>query len=176
MATKKIALCGLFAAITAVVAQISIPIGPVPINFAAVSVFIEAGVLGGRYGSLSQMVYVLLGAVGLPVFAGFTGGVGHIAGPTGGYIVSYIIMALVAGLLIRSGKKLSNKRIILGLTIGQIIQYIIGTFWYCFVTKTHWLSALMVCVVPFIIGDIIKIIISTAAIKKLAVPFKMIIK
>ena len=97
--TKKIALCGLFAALTAVCAQISIPIGPVPINMAHLSVFMAAGILGSKYGALSQVVYLCLGAMGLPVFSGFMGGLGRLTGPTGGYIVGYVVTAFDVGFL-----------------------------------------------------------------------------
>ncbi|MDF2889402.1 MAG: biotin transporter BioY, partial [Lacrimispora sp.] len=104
--TKEITLCALFASLTAILSQITIPIGPVPINMAHLSVFLAAGLLGSRLGALSQLTFVLMGAAGLPVFSGFNGGLTRIAGPTGGYIISYVVSAYVIGwILERFGKR-----------------------------------------------------------------------
>lgn len=100
--TSYMALCGLFAALMAICSFISIPLGftPVPVNLATLGVFLAGGLLGKKYGTVSIAVYVLLGAVGVPVFAGFKGGVGVLAGPTGGYIIGYIAAAFLVGLLV----------------------------------------------------------------------------
>lgn len=103
--TTYMALCGLFAALTAVCSYISIPLGftPVPVNLATLAVFLAGGLLGKKYGTVALSVYVLLGAVGLPVFSEFRGGLGVIAGPTGGYIIGYIAAAFLVGLIIETG-------------------------------------------------------------------------
>jgi biotin transport system substrate-specific component len=88
----------LMAAVTAVAAQITIPLFPVPFTLQVLAVILSGLLLGVRHGALAQAVYVLVGAVGVPVFAGFTGGLGHIFGPTGGYLISYPIAAAVAGI------------------------------------------------------------------------------
>ena len=85
---RKITFCALFAALTAILSQIAIPIGPVPINLATLAVFIAGGLMGPVWGAVSMIVYVALGAVGVPVFAMFTGGISIIVGPTGGYIIA----------------------------------------------------------------------------------------
>ena len=87
-ASVKIVLCGIFAAFTCICAMISIPFGPVPINMAHLAIFISSWVLGPVLGAVSQLVYIFLGIVGLPVFSNFTAGIGHILGPTGGYIIA----------------------------------------------------------------------------------------
>ena len=99
--TTMLILCGIFAAVTAICSLITIPLGftPVPINLGTLAVFLTGGVLGKKYGTLSMTVYVLLGAAGVPVFSGFRGGLGVLAGPTGGYIIGYIAAVLVIGLL-----------------------------------------------------------------------------
>ena len=88
----------LMAAVTAVAAQIAVPIPPVPFTLQVLAVILSGLLLGPRYGALAQAIYVLVGAVGVPVFAEFSGGLGVILGPTGGYLVSYPIAAAVAGL------------------------------------------------------------------------------
>ena len=95
--TASLVLCGLFAALTAICSYITIPLGftPVPINLATLAVFLAGGLLGKKYGTASIAVYVMMGAVGIPVFAGFQGGVGVLAGPTGGFIAGYIAAAFL---------------------------------------------------------------------------------
>lgn len=165
--TKVFALCAMFAAMTAILSQISIPIGPVPINLAHISTFIAAGLLGAKYGALSQIIFVFMGAVGLPVFSGFMGGMGRVLGPTGGYIVAYILCAFVAGFIIDSLGK-STKVLIASIYAGWIVVYAFGTAWYAFITHTSFVAALMVCVVPFLIGDALKTILCVFLIKRLS--------
>ena len=95
--TTALVLCGIFAALMAICSFITIPLGftPVPINLATLGVFLTGGILGKKYGSISLIVYILLGAVGVPVFAGFKGGLGVLAGPTGGYIIGYLAAAFL---------------------------------------------------------------------------------
>jgi len=97
--TTSLVVCGLFAALTAICSYISIPLGftPVPVTLGTLAVFLAGGILGKKYGTLSITVYVILGAVGVPVFAGFRGGIGVLAGPTGGYIIGYIAAAFIVG-------------------------------------------------------------------------------
>ena len=94
---KTMIYCALFAALTAVCSQLAIPIQPVPINLALLSVYIAGGLLGGGMGAASQAVFLLIGAVGVPVFAGFRGGVQALVGPTGGYLIGYAAAAFVTG-------------------------------------------------------------------------------
>ena len=100
--TTALVLCGVFAALMAVCSFITIPLGftPIPVNLATLGVFLTGGILGKKYGSISLIVYILLGAVGVPVFAGFKGGLGVLAGPTGGYIIGYLAAAFLTGLLV----------------------------------------------------------------------------
>jgi len=158
MKTKKMILCALFAALTAVCSMVSIPLPftPVPINLATLSVFLAGGLLGSRYGAASQTVYVILGAVGLPVFHSFTGGFGVITGPTGGYIIGYIAAAWLTGFLI---EKLGHSFLknIAAMIAGLAVCYAMGTMWFMYITSTGLAAALMMCVVPFLVGDAIKI-------------------
>lgn len=157
--TLNMVFCGLFAAITAAASQVSVPIGPVPINLATLSVFIAGSVLGAKYGALSQTVFVLLGVFGLPVFAGFRGGAQAVAGPTGGYIVGYIAAAWLVGFL---SERFGEKSVQLAgcFVVGLALCYTLGTAWFMFVTKTGLWAALGLCVVPFLVGDAAKIAVA----------------
>ena len=162
----RIALCALFVALTAILSQFSIPIGPVPINLATFSVYVAGGVLGASAGAVSQLVYVLLGAFGLPVFAQFSGGIGVIAGPTGGYLAGYIASAWLVGLLTsRLGRK--PVFLVVSLLAGTALCYLLGTAWFMFSTKTGLWQSLLLCVVPFLIGDAVKIAAAAVLIPRL---------
>ena len=154
--TKNLIYCALFAALTAVFSQIAIPIEPVPVNLALFSVFVAGGLLGAAKGSISQAVYILLGAVGAPVFSNLHGGFQVLIGPTGGYIAGYVVAALAAGIVAeRFGRK--TIPVIIGCVIGLAACYTIGTVWYCFQSATPFGAALSLCVLPFLPGDTIKI-------------------
>lgn len=158
-ATYSIVLTALFAALTAVFSQISIPIGPVPINLALLSVFVAGGLLGVKRAMISQVIYVLLGAVGVPVFAGFKGGFQAIAGPTGGYIIGYILAAGVVALICA----LWNKKVValaVSMVAGLIVCYAFGTAWFIISTGTGFVASLSSCVIPFLPGDAAKIIVA----------------
>lgn len=166
--TKKIILCALFAALTSVLSQISIPLPftPVPINLATVSVFMAGGLLGAKEGAISQAIYVIIGAIGVPVFANFTAGFSIVVGPTGGYIAGYIISAIIVGIIVR---KLGDNiySYIVAMSVGILGCYLVGTAWFMYLTKSELIEALFMCVVPFLFGDILKIILSAFLVKKL---------
>lgn len=154
--TVSLVFCALFAALTAAASQLSIPVGPVPINLATLSVFLAGGVLGARYAAVSQTVYLMIGAAGLPVFANFRAGVATLAGPTGGYLIGYVAAAWLIGLLCsRFGRKPAKLAGIL--CAGLALCYLLGTAWFMFVTKSGLWSAMTLCVLPFLIGDAVKI-------------------
>jgi biotin transport system substrate-specific component len=162
-------LSALFAALVAVGSYLFIPLPftPVPINLALLAVYLAGGLLGPKYGSLSLAVYVLLGAVGLPVFTGFTGGLSIIAGPTGGYIIGYIWAALAVGLIAGTERKPAIWRLAAAVSAGLIACYAFGTVWFMISTKTGFVASLMLCVVPFLIGDALKIIAAIFLIRTL---------
>ena len=166
LTVKDLALIAMFAAITAALSQLIIPVGPIPINLATLSVFLCGGLLGAKRGGLSQLVYVLMGAAGLPVFKGFSAGPGYIAGPTGGFIIGYIIAAFTVGTLIR---KMPKKMwfYAAAMLAGAVCYFITGTLWYMYSTKTALLPALSLCVYPFIPGDILKILLAAYLVKRL---------
>ena len=162
--TKFLSYCAFFAALTAVLSQISVPIGPVPINLALMAPVIGAALYGIKAGVLSQAVYILLGAVGLPVFAGFKGGLSVLLGPTGGYITGYLLCAAVVGFLTR--KRKTAARYITAAAAGTLICYFFGTLWFTYLQKTNFIAALSLCVFPFLPGDTVKIILDVIIIKK----------
>lgn len=174
--TTAIILCALFAALTAVCSGISIPLPftPIPLNLATLSVFLAGGLLGSKWGAISQIVYVLLGAIGLPVFHGFTGGFGIIAGPTGGYIIGYIAAAFLIGYILEKfflSKGATSAKIyiqcIIAMVAGILVCYFLGTLWFMKLTHTSLLPALLSCVIPFLLGDAIKILIGALLVERL---------
>lgn len=168
--TFELLVCALFAALTAVLSQFSVPIGPVPINLATFSVFLAGGILGAGGGFASQMVYILLGAAGLPVFAEFSGGIGIIAGPTGGYIIGYAAAAWLVGFMAdRMGRRPVSLAV--SMVAGLAVCYFLGTAWFMIVTKRALWESLMLCVFPFLIGDALKIAAATAVSVRLSVVY-----
>lgn len=161
-------LIAMFTTLTVVLSQISLPLPftPIPINLGMMAVFIAGGILGASKGAMSQVVYLLIGAIGIPVFANFKGGIGVLMGPTGGYIIGYIVASLLVGYFIHKMPK-TVLFTMLALIIGLIACYMLGTVWFMFLTKNTLLQSLLLCVVPFLIGDFFKIIVSTFLILKL---------
>ncbi len=159
MKTIDLAYMALGAVIITVCSWISVPT-TVPFTMQTFAVFCILGLLGGKRGTISILVYILLGAVGVPVFAGFSGGFGIIIGPTGGYIVAFILMGLLYWLLeVLFGTKLYIR--IIAMLAGLLVCYAFGTAWFMVVyaRQTGPMSlgaALGSCVVPFIIPDLIK--------------------
>ena len=161
-----IVFTAMFVAIIAVCAQIQIPIGPVPFTLQTLGVFAAAGLLGWKRGTAAILVYVLLGLVGVPVFAGFSGGLSCIVGPTGGYIIGFIFTALIVGLMCdKLGRKLWVA--IVSKVIGLAVCYAFGTAWFCVSTSTGILDALLICVVPFLIADAVKIAVASLLVNNL---------
>ena len=156
--TYEITMTALMAAVTCILAPLSIPIGPVPISFTNLAIYLSLYLLGWKKGTISYLIYLLLGLVGLPVFSGFTGGPAKLAGPTGGYIIGFIAMAIIAGLVIDHFHQPWLQ--LIGMIVGTIICYVLGTAWFCFEAKSTVSGALSICVLPFIPGDLIKMIIA----------------
>ncbi len=158
----RIARVGLFAALTGVLAQVSVPLpGLVPISLATFAVYLAVVVLDWREAAASMAVYLLLGIVGVPVFSGF-GTLNRLAGPTGGYLIGYLACALAAGLILaRTGRKAVWS--IAALTVGTVVLYAVGTAWYMLQTGSALMPALAGCVVPFLPGDCLKIALAVPA-------------
>ena len=158
--TRRLVFCALFTALIAVFSQLQLPIGPVPVSLATLGVMLCGLLLGWRFGALAVGAYILLGAVGVPVFAGFQGGVGRIAGPTGGYIVGYLFYALLAGLEIPRLQERFLGRCIL-LLLGTAVCYGLGTSWFMYTAGRTLSESLALCVIPFLPGDAVKIALAS---------------
>ncbi len=150
------AYASLLAALTAVGAYIAIPIGPVPIVLQNLFVYLTGLLLGSRWGLMGIGAYLLAGAVGLPVFAGGKGGIGHLIGPTGGYLLGFLpAVALIGMITERNEGKLLFA--IVALIAGTVVIYACGVTWLSIITGMTIVKSLVVGMVPFLIGDAIKI-------------------
>jgi biotin transport system substrate-specific component len=146
----------LMAAMIAAGAYLAIPIGPVPIVLQNLFVFLSGLLLGSRWGLACVAIYILVGACGLPIFSIGRGGVGHIFGPTGGYLLGFLPAVYVIGLI--TEKK--DQRVIfdvIAMTCGGIIIYACGVAWLKFLTGMTLAKTLAVGMYPFIPGDALKI-------------------
>ena len=167
---RQLALCGVMAAVLCVIAPISLPIGPISITGATFAIYLTVYLLGGLWGTVSVLVYLLVGFAGLPVFSNYMGGAARLLGPTGGYLVGYLPMALLAGFVVqwafrrfggRDGKGWIAVAVqLLGLVLGTAVLYAFGTAWYCFQAGVELQKALAACVFPFIPFDLIKMAVA----------------
>lgn len=159
-----------FAALMAVCAWIVVPVPNIPFTLQVFAIFAALCTLGGKKGTISIIVYILLGAVGAPVFAGFKGGFGVLAGTTGGYIVGFLFSGFVFWLVTALMKKKNFFVLLLSCILGLAACYAFGTAWYVIVYmrqgKTISLAAaLMACVVPYIVPDVVKILLAISVSK-----------
>ncbi|MDR3332281.1 MAG: biotin transporter BioY [Synergistaceae bacterium] len=156
MTTHDLSFIALFAALTAVMAQISIPMPlGVPMTMQTFAISMAGILLGARRGFVSALVYVLLGAVGAPVFAKLSGGLPIIVGPTGGFILSFPLMAWLVGY---GAEKQTVPAVVLGLLAGTVVNYICGMIMFSTITGQGLLVAFNACVLPFIPTTVVKII------------------
>lgn len=161
---KRIAVTAVLTAVICAISPWTIPVGPIPISLASFGVYIAACTIDWKTGTVSVVAYVAIGAIGLPVFSGGEGGFGKLAGPTGGYIIGYIFCTLIIGVLVDA---LGSRRTIgklfypLSMIAGTAVLYAFGTAWYMWQTSAALGAALLVCVVPFLIGDAIKIALAS---------------
>ena len=161
--TLDMVYIALFACLMAICSWISIP-GQIPFTLQTMGVFLAIGLLGGKRGTLAVLVYILMGAVGLPVFSGFTGGIGRLLGMTGGYIVGFLASALVMWAM---EALLGKKKWVLAVSmaVGLLVCYAFGTAWFIVVYTGSkgaiTLGAVLgMCVIPYIIPDTVKIIVA----------------
>lgn len=152
--------CALMAALMCVLCPVSIPIGPVPISLSVLVILVTVVVLGTWRALVSYTVYLLLGAVGMPVFTGFQGGLGKMAGPTGGYLLGFWLMILIGGIIMERSKR-NLWLTMLGMAVGVAVDYVFGTAWFVLQTGSTLTHALEVCVYPFIPLDLLKIVAAT---------------
>ncbi|MCX8129208.1 MAG: biotin transporter BioY [Clostridia bacterium] len=157
---RGLILASLFAALTAVCARISIntPLAPVPITLQTFAVFMSAVILGSKYGALSQIVYIMIGIVGMPVFSNGGSGLGWLIGPTGGFLLSFPVISFVIGFVMERKKQVSRTDVIGLLVIGMIICYTFGTLQFGLIKGYDYVKAINAVVIPFIPFDIVKLI------------------
>ena len=156
MSIKKITSIGLMTAFLCIVAPWAVHIGPVPITLATFGIYLVSALLGTKYATTSVLIYLILGAVGVPVFSGFSGGAQRLVGMTGGYLLGYVPCALIISLIISKAKRIFIWYLVAMLT-GTVILYTIGTAWYMWQTGNNFFAVLGLCVVPFLPGDVIKL-------------------
>ncbi|MBS4537129.1 biotin transporter BioY [Clostridium sp. D2Q-11] len=162
MKSKNIASVSMFVALTAICAQISIPLpSGVPITLQVLPVLLSGVILGSKYGAMSQIVYILLGAIGIPVFANGYSGLQVLAGVTGGYIWSFPIASFIIGLLAKSFSSRSKTKnaIIYSISfiLGLLIIYSLGSMQFYKLSGMTYANTLKFTIIPFIIPDLIKI-------------------
>lgn len=169
--TSDMAYIAICAVIMAICSWISIP-AAVPFTLQTFAVFLTVTLLGGRRGTMAVLLYILLGAIGIPVFQGFNGGIGVLLGQTGGYIIGFVFSALIMWAVERFlGKKLWMQA--LSMVLGLLVCYAVGTIWFMMVynagaeEKAGLALVLGWCVIPFIIPDVIKIVLALGLGKKL---------
>lgn len=157
--TQQMALVAIMTALTCILAPFSLPIGPVPISLTNLVIYFSLFILGTKKGTISYLIYLLIGLVGIPVFSGFTSGPGKLFGPTGGYLIGFIPLALIAGYFINH---FHNKKALsfLGMILGTAVCYALGTTWLAIQAHMGFQAALMAGVVPFLPGDFIKMILA----------------
>ncbi|MDN5309009.1 MAG: biotin transport system substrate-specific component [Methanolobus sp.] len=160
---RKMAMASLFTALIAVGAFIRIPvlISPVPITLQVLFIFLAGAMLGARWGSMSVMIYLLLGIIGLPVFSGGSSGIGVLFGPTGGYLVGFVLAAFVIGLFSDKWGTSGVLRNMLFMSAGLLVIYLLGAAYMVHVARISVESAILLGVAPFIPGDLLKLVFSS---------------
>ncbi len=155
-----LAACAVMTALLCVMAPFAIPVGPVPVTLATLVIYLSVELLGWKLGTLSVAVYLLLGLAGAPVFSGYQGGAGVLFGPTGGYLVGYIPMALIAGWIALAAENRSPALAAAirfgGMVLGTAALYALGTAWFCALSGNPLPVALSLCVAPFVPFDLVK--------------------
>ena len=165
-------MIAVFAAIISIVGQFSIPLpGGVPMTLQTLIIALAGAILGSKKGFWSTVIYILIGAIGVPVFAGWTGGIGAIMGMTGGFLVSFPLIALFTGLGdeigvrlyvsagARGRKVISCVSLLIGVLVGYVVNYAVGSVWFMAVAQSNLATALTACVIPFIPTSILKAVL-----------------
>ncbi|MCI8336442.1 MAG: biotin transporter BioY [Peptococcaceae bacterium] len=167
MKTKDLTRIAIFAAITACLAQIIIPLPftPIFVSMGILAVLLTGAILTPKQAFLAELVYILLGAIGMPVFGGFKGGIGVLFGPTGGYLYTYPIMAWIISFTIEKAAQkapsMQKLAFVFGMILAMVICYGVGTIWLSYLNGITLYQAFMAAVVPFLLPDCGKIIVAT---------------
>jgi biotin transport system substrate-specific component len=161
--TRSVSLAIVFSLLTALAAQIVIPIGPVPITGSTFAVLLTGALLGSRLGAMAMIAYLLEGAFGLPFFYGGHGGFAHILGPTGGYLVAFPAAAFITGAFAENGWDKRFLTSVAAMAVGSIVILLAGWTWFALLMNANLAAAFKVSVAPHLIGDVIKIVLAAAA-------------
>lgn len=159
--TKKLVMTGAMTAVFCIVAPVSLPlpVSPVPVSLTSLMLYMTVFLLGQRTAAVCYLLYLLIGMLGLPVFSGFSGGAARLAGPTGGYLVGFIFTVLISGWVIEhSGGKMWKNAV--GMAVSMIPAYLTGTIWLSWVSGNGFRAAIVQGVLPFLVGDAVKILIA----------------
>lgn len=160
--TIDLVITGMFAALICVLSPFSIPTQPIPFTLSLFVIFLTGAVLAPRYAVLATITYLLIGLCGVPVFSNFGSGLGKFAGPTGGYLMSYPIMAFLTSMFYKYMKRYKALALILGMLISLALCYLLGTLWFTMITDNSFYAALSLCVIPYIPFDLLKITLAVS--------------
>jgi biotin transporter BioY len=160
--TRAVSLAVAFSLLTALAAQIVIPIRPVPITGSTFAVLLTGALLGSRLGAMAMIIYLLEGASGLPFFYGGHGGFSHLLGPTGGYLVAFPAAAFVPGAFSENGWDKRFATAVVAMAVGSLVILLAGWAWFAVITNSSLLAAFQISVAKFIPGDIVKILLAAA--------------
>ena len=169
LTVRQISSTALMAAVICILSPIAIPLaGQVPVSLATLAVMLTGALLGPYLGTLAVLIYLLLGGIGLPVFAGWTGGFALLFGMTGGYLFGYLPLAFLTGLAAEKMKHPGDWKILTaGMIAGTAVLYLIGTAWFMKYTGMDLTASLAACVIPFLPGDCLKMIITCILVPRL---------
>lgn len=158
LTVQQMAVTAVMTAVTCVLAPLAFPIGPVPISLGTFAIYLSVYVLDLKQASVSYLIYLLIGLAGVPVFSGFGSGPGRLLGPTGGYLIGFLPLLMIAGIFI---DRWADKRLLcaIGLVLGTAVCYAFGTAWLAYQAAMNIPAALMNGVIPFLPGDMMKICI-----------------
>ena len=163
MNAREVTRCAVSVALLAVASSITVPLGPVPFTLQTLVVAMLPIAVGGRDALVAVACYLLLGALGLPVFSGLSGGLAHVAGPTGGYLWGFFVGTGLAAAVGRAALLPQALRDVLGAALSLLAVYTVGTAQLSLVMGVTPLEALLIAVVPFVIPDVVKILVGVAA-------------
>jgi len=160
--TRSVGLVIVFSLFIAAAAQFAIHVGPIPITGQTFAVLLTGALLGSRLGAAAVIAYLIEGAIGLPFFAGGAAGIVRFFGPTGGYLVAFPAAAFVTGAFAEHGWDKNYPQAVVAMAIGSVIVFLGGWAWYSVLTSTPPLAAFQIAVLPYLVGDVIKIALAAA--------------
>ena len=167
MKTNQLAQNALFAALTAVLSQLSLAIGPIPFSFGIFGAFLTGLMLRPANAAAAIGIYLLLGAAGLPVFAGFKGGLSVLTGMTGGFLLGYLLIAFTTAVAVEKTRQfpfaVKTSAILFAEFAGLIACYALGSAWFMIISGNPLSVALSACVLPFVLPDCLKIVLAYGA-------------